>query len=360
MQSQFNARFIGEILFYDGVLPRTDGPDEVEWGRFYLSNPRRNQRPRSDSSTSPATGPKSEADIQVQRCSQETGAGAEDSSQPIVTAGVKSSEAAGEHLSSSRVPCPFCPGGKHVESGHPMDRFSFQNREYLVTPNAYPIVTGHRLILSAEHRVTLDAADFLLACHLPSLLNAWKEADVSPTGSDRAPNWCVYLNTPGAGQTVEHLHWQAVPAERLPRLRLGVGAVIAATAEWTLCRATDLGFYAWTLRAAGVLQMSRSLVWLDSFLRAHRVPYNLILQDGATDDQNGLEVLIVPRASVYAPEVNAFIAGFEILTGVLIPVEPPQIPLTVAARDRAFQEVTLSPSRSDALEAGLRQAIPQC
>jgi diadenosine tetraphosphate (Ap4A) HIT family hydrolase len=259
--------------------------------------------------------------------------------------------------------CPLCLRAQtlpRLASVHP---FTYRHQTFVGMRNEFPIVREHGLIYPAEHRLQPQDVDFWLALDLVTTLSLpWKGSiSLDPDAAadqGKVPGNAVYLNTRGAGQTIEHLHLHVMPAPHflLPRVSPAEPVIGLGPLCTILTRCLGLPFYALAIMSPDVRGAVDALVRLHSLLQGWGVPYNLLAYpawDPAPAVAATVTLLLVPRDREYCPAGLTSVAGFELLTGVLVPDVIPDQPLTLAQRDEAFQEATLDPVRIAQLESRL-------
>jgi hypothetical protein len=229
--------------------------------------------------------------------------------------------------------------------------------------NEFPIVREHGLIYPTEHRLQPRDVDFWLALDLVTTPSRpWKEGiSLDPDAAadkGNSPGNAVYLNTSGAGQTIEHLHLHVMSAPRflLPRVSPGEPVIELGPPRTVLTRCLGLPFYALAIMSPDVSGAVEALVRLHSTFREWGVPYNLLAFPTwrlAPAVAATITLILVPRDREYCPAGLTSVAGFELLTGVLVPDVIPDQPLTLAQRDETFHEATLDPARIAQLESRL-------
>jgi diadenosine tetraphosphate (Ap4A) HIT family hydrolase len=120
--------------------------------------------------------------------------------------------------------CPFCT--------LPASRIIHRNEAGLVVRDAYPVTTGHTLVIPARHVGTFFSTTAEERSGLLSLLDTAKQqldAEFAPAGYNIGIN-----DGAAAGQTVPHLHIHLIPRYPLDRddPRGGVRWVIPQKAKY--------------------------------------------------------------------------------------------------------------------------------
>lgn len=225
--------------------------------------------------------------------------------------------------------CPFC---NPPHTGHQREELVFQNHPFVLRPNDFPILRDQRLLFPAEHQTSLNS------------MMAWLMLEVLAWGLplfalDRERSRvAMFLNSPGAGQTISHLHVHLIRADAVPWPVAEPGELLYQRGNIRLSQATSLPYFALLLQCPPGPVPGVILHRLAEAQATLQRPWNLLGFPGIKEQVN---LLIVPRRDLFCPPVQAHIAGFELLTGIIVRDGDVSRPLTAADRDAAVQLATL-------------------
>ena len=157
-----------------------------------------------------------------------------------------------------------------------------------------------------------------------------------------APFAC-YVNTSAeAGRSVPHLHINAVPASEVPLLkgRRSAWGVRIPGSTAVISWLNGIRYFALTVEGPVLEDVLDTLVALQEILIELKIAYNVIAVPEMCADGNRARFAIVPRGSCYIEEAQQKIAGFELMTGLLIPAKAVWEDMSEETRDVSIAKAT--------------------
>jgi len=104
--------------------------------------------------------------------------------------------------------CIFCK----IVRGEVPSSVIFQDDICMAFMDAFPIITGHCLLIPKQHFVNLLDVDGDVLAHMSRKLAELTKAVLKATGAEGVLN--VVANGEGAGQEIAHLHFHTIPRSK--------------------------------------------------------------------------------------------------------------------------------------------------
>ena len=152
------------------------------------------------------------------------------------------------------------------------------------------------------------------------------------------------INTsPGAGRSIPHTHINLFWADEIPLIdasrtetlfHINDGAAAVA-------RFVDCPFVALTVVSESDPFLIPGLMNTIQALDELNAPYNILAVPVHNGGSKDARIVIVPRAECSVDEIKQKVAGFELITGYLVPGEAAWSDMSPDRRDRAIRRATL-------------------